>query len=166
VIVLLRIIKYSSEFDVILASSGSNMSKSRFLKLFWLSFIMLAVVLPLQTYVLYYNIVANLPWQPFSWNAVHGPEWNTVFPIPTGGEVPFPDRWITIAASFLLFLFYGLGNDAINLYRNTLVRLGLGRFFPTLYAPYVGSSYGKGLLSSISTKTKSFVGKTRTTISR
>jgi pheromone a factor receptor len=164
--VLVRIIKYSSEFDILLASSGSNMNKFRFLKLFWLSFILLLVVLPLQIYVLYFNISTNLPWLPFSWDAIHGSQWNTIIPVATGGTVVFPDHWVTIVASFVLFLFYGLGNDAIKLYRSWLLRVGVGRLFPSLYAPYEGSSYTKGLLSSISTKTKSFYSKTRTTLSR
>lgn len=121
--------RYRREFSEVLSSSGSNMTKSRFLRLFLLSMLLIAVVLPTQSYVLYQNSV--YPLVSYSWRLVHGSDWNRVYLVPAGGVVIF-DRWAEIAVGFVVFPFFGLGQEAQKMYRKGLLSMGFGRWFPSL----------------------------------
>lgn len=123
--------RYRKNFSEILASSNSNLTKNRFLRLFLLSIALIATFIPLQFYVLYVNSVEP-PLLPYSWDLVHSPQWGDIMLIPTGGEVYY-DRWIQIALGFGVFVFFGLGQDALNLYRKWLLKIGFGRVFSGLH---------------------------------
>lgn len=97
---------------------------------------LIAVVLPVQIYVFYNAMTAN--WIAYDWDTIHGPEWWDIVLIPTYGTVLY-DRWIHIAVGFALFLFFGLGKDALAMYRCWLLNIGLGTFFPSLQAVPLGS---------------------------
>ena len=122
--------RYRKDFSDVLSSSNSNLTKSRFLRLFILSMALIIVVLPTQCYVLYQNSVVGF--LPYSWEAVHGPHWNDIELFPAGGTVLF-DRWIQIAVGFALFPFFGLGQDAQTMYRKWLLKIGFGKVFPCLH---------------------------------
>ncbi|KAL6713188.1 a-factor receptor [Lecanora helva] len=130
VLVIIRMRKYQRDFSDILSSSSSNLTKSRFLRLFILSMTLIAVMLPTQYYVLYRN--SAVPLLPYDWSAIHGPDWNTIQFFPSGGTVLF-DRWIQIAVGFAIFPFFGLGKDAQVMYRRWLLSMGLGKIFPRLH---------------------------------
>ena len=130
------------------------------MRLFWLAFIMLLAVLPQQFFVFYMNLNAALPWHPFSWNETHGANWNMIIKVPTHGQASF-DRWIPIAGSIVMFLFFGMGHDAGAMYRSLLLHLGLGRYFPCLSSPKrhntsIIGSQNSGLIASWSKKLGSF----------
>lgn len=42
------------------------------------------------------------------------------------------DRWTNLGCGLLIFFFFGLGKDAVGMYREWLVKLGLGGCFPVL----------------------------------
>lgn len=92
---------------------------------------MLIVIFPIQCYVVWQNTVLSFPWHTYSWSAVHGPEWNTIIKYTTGGNAFF-DRWVPIAACILVFVFFGCGKDANELYLSFLRSLGLDRCFACL----------------------------------
>ena len=94
-----------------------------------MSLILLAIFLPVQCYIFYRN--ATFPLQPYSWSIIHGKEWWDIFLIPTYGSVTF-DRWVRIALGFTVFFCFGLGQDAMMMYRTWLLKMGLGRIFPKL----------------------------------
>ena len=58
--------------------------------------------------------------------------------VPSGGIVLY-DRWIWLAAGFLVFVFFGFGKDALAMYRSGLLAIGLGMVFPSLRDDYRGS---------------------------
>lgn len=122
--------KYRKDFAAILNASSSGMTKSRFLRLFFMSVTLIILGLPVQGYVLYQN-TATYSLEPYSWSRVHGPQWRRIILIPTRGTVPF-DRWIQLAVCFTVFIFFGLGHDAMKMYRQWLVKLGLAKIFPSL----------------------------------
>ncbi len=122
--------RYRRDFSEVLSSSNSNLTKSRFLRLFLLSMTLIAIMLPTQSYVLYQNSI--VPLIPYSWDLVHGPGWNQIFLVPAGGVALF-DRWAQIAVGFAVFPFFGLGQDAQKLYRQGLLKMGFGRLFPCLH---------------------------------
>lgn len=121
--------KYRKEFASILNSSDSNLTKSRFKRLFFMSFIIIVVVLPVQIYVLYQNV--SFPFSPYSWKTIHGPSWFDVILVPTGGAV-YSDRWVHIGTGLAVFVFFGFGRDAIKMYRSWLIQAGFGTIFPGL----------------------------------
>ncbi|KAH8702397.1 a-pheromone receptor PreA [Talaromyces proteolyticus] len=141
ILVVYRLIKYTSEFSSILRASGSNLTTKRFVRLFSLALVMILFVLPLQSYVFYTNVALMLPLQPYSWTIAHGPDFNTIIKVPSGGVVK-PDRWIPIALSVLVFGFFGLGQDAMRMYRSSLSRIGLTRLNSSL-SSHSSSETGK-----------------------
>lgn len=110
------------------------MSKSRFLRLFFVAFTMLVIILPVQAYVVYYDLSLSLPWHTYSWSRVHHASWNQIIKVPTNGKVFF-DRWTPIAIGIIIFIFCGFGRDAIRVYRMILWRLGFGSCFPRVSRP-------------------------------
>ncbi|GLI75158.1 a-factor receptor [Penicillium ochrochloron] len=133
-LVLIRMRKYRSDFSLILRSANSRMSKSGFLRLFFLASAMLLAILPCEGYVVYYDLILSFPWHPYSWSGIHGPEWYQIAKYPTQGVVFF-DRWTPIAAGFMLFIFFGFGRDATRIYRMFFWRIGLGYCFPVFARP-------------------------------
>ncbi|KAB8221778.1 pheromone A receptor-domain-containing protein [Aspergillus novoparasiticus] len=127
-LVVYRLHRYRNQFGDILQASNSNLNKSRFMRLFLLSFIVLLAILPVQTYVVYKNIELSLPWHSYSWRVAHGPHWNKIQKIPSGGD-PFFDRWFPIASGFMLFILFGCGRDASRMYGSYLRLLRLDRCF-------------------------------------
>lgn len=153
-IVLYRLFKYKRDFSFIVSSSGTT-TKSRFLRLLIISLLLLVGSYPVQLYLLYFNLTEYLPWLPYSWSYVHGPQWGEIEKTPMLGQVFF-DRWIHVVAGYLLFVFFGFGNDATLMYRSALLKLGFGRCFPGLKHPHLrnmsqrqgSSSSGFGSFSS------------------
>ncbi|THW07888.1 fungal pheromone STE3G-protein-coupled receptor [Aureobasidium pullulans] len=127
VIVIIRLFKYKSSFNSILASS--NTTRSRFLRLFIIAFVFLIGITPLQIYIL----VVQVPppgTKPFSFSTIHDPSsWNSSVVIPS---TVLYDRWTNLGCGLLIFFFFGLGKDAVGMYREWLVKLGLGGCFPVL----------------------------------
>lgn len=115
--------KYRRDFSSILSASNSNLTESRFLRVFLLSSLLVLIFLPLQTYVLYQNL--SRPLLPYSWDLVHErSSWMDIIMVPQHGVVPL-DRWITIILGLLLFVFFGLGSDATKMYRKWWLKLKL-----------------------------------------
>ncbi|KAL9125703.1 MAG: hypothetical protein Q9217_005132 [Psora testacea] len=155
VLVIYRMHKYRKEFSTILVSSNSNLTKNRFLRLFLMSIALILVFLPVQVYILYQNSI--VPMLPYSWALVHGDDWGDIMLLPTGGAVIF-DRWIQIAFGFAIFLFFGMGHDAQEMYRKWLLVIGLGRVFPSLRQ---SSQDRRNLSSSVGSQTNSVTSRTR-----
>lgn len=127
VLIIVRLIKYTSEFSTILGASRNSLTKQRFIRLFGLSSLMILIILPLQIYVYYTNIQVLLPAHPYSWKATHGPSLSQITKVPTNGRLKF-DRWLPPAFSVLIFGFFGLGQDAANMYNNFFNAVGLKRY--------------------------------------
>ena len=124
-----RIRKYRKEFAAILHASNSGLTKSRFQRLVFMCLVLTVLGIPVQFYILYKNCM--YPMVPYSWSRVHGPAWWDIILIPTDGTVTF-DRWIQLGVGLTVFIFFGLGNDAIGMYRRWLLKVGLGKLFPNL----------------------------------
>lgn len=151
-LVLIRLYRYRSDFVHILRSRGSNMNKSGFLRLFLLAFTMLLAILPVQAYVVYYDMILSLPWHPYSWSRIHGPQWHTILKIAAYGHVFF-DRWTPIASGFMIFIFFGFGRDAFRMYRTLFWSLGLGYCFPGVARPLDSHATGTAAPTNASNST-------------
>ncbi|KAJ5360368.1 Fungal pheromone STE3 GPCR [Penicillium concentricum] len=134
-LVLIRVHKYRSDFANIIRASSSNLSKSRFLRLFFLALSMLICILPLQGYVVYNDIRLSLPWHSYSWSEIHNEgAWHTIVKYPIDGTVFF-DRWTPVASGFMIFIFFGFGRDATRMYRTVFWYLGLSYCFSSIEPP-------------------------------
>ena len=150
-----RMRKYQQDFSSVLSSSNSNMTKKRFLRLFCMSMTLIVVIIPAQLYILL-SFIKTVAY-PYYWNEVHGPDWGDIFLIPSQGVVS-PDHWIQIAVGFLIFGFFGIGQDAQEMYRKWLLHLGFGRFFQSLH---VSVRERRRLKQSSSSQTSSQVSRAR-----
>ncbi|KAL9046750.1 MAG: hypothetical protein Q9214_000497, partial [Letrouitia sp. 1 TL-2023] len=74
---------------------------------------------------------ADVPSDPYDWQEIHGQAWNDVILVPLYGAINF-DRWIQITFGYVIFFFFGLGSDAMKMYRKWLLKCGLGRLYPRL----------------------------------
>ncbi|KAJ5146022.1 Fungal pheromone STE3 GPCR [Penicillium bovifimosum] len=162
-LVLIRVHKYRSDFASILRASSSNLSKSRFLRLFFLALSMLVCILPLEAYVVYSNIELSIPWHAYSWSRNHHKSsWYHIRKMESYGEVFF-DRWTPVASGFMIFIFFGFGRDATRMYHTVCWYLGLGYCFPSIEPPTDShatptpppGSTGSTLVESISSRARS-----------
>ncbi|KAF4764757.1 hypothetical protein N7455_010678 [Penicillium solitum] len=171
-LVLIRVHKYRNDFANILHASSSNLSKSRFLRLFFLALSMLICILPLQGYVVYNDIILSLPWHNYSWSRIHNGKWNNIEMVPIDGTVFF-DRWTPVASGFMIFIFFGFGRDATRMYRTVFWYLGLGYCFPGIQRPTdthstapspPHASAATTLVGSISSRAKSLFSRQKESI--
>jgi pheromone a factor receptor len=78
---------------------------------------------------------------------------------PSGGKVYY-DRWVWLGAGVAVFCFFGMGRDAVKMYREMLVRIGLGKVFPSLNVEYMSrQTSARGSTSSIGSKAKMLLKK-------
>ncbi|KAJ5836575.1 Fungal pheromone STE3 GPCR [Penicillium robsamsonii] len=166
-LVLIRVHKYRSDFANIIRASSSNLSKSRFLRLFFLALSMLICILPLQGYVVYNDILLSLPWHSYSWGEIHnGDKWHTIAKYPIDGAVFF-DRWTPVASGFMIFIFFGFGHDAARMYRTVFWYLGLSYCFPCIEPPTdTHSTPSPGHISTATTLVGSIGSRARSLFSR
>ncbi|KAK5020425.1 hypothetical protein LTR60_000524 [Cryomyces antarcticus] len=149
-LVIFRLHRYRLHFSRLLAAS--NTTKSRFMRLFIMSQILIFAFVPIQVYIFYLNM--QLPLLPYSWNEVHSAAaWAQIVMIPSFGTVLF-DRWIRVVCGFLVFVFFGVGADAVLMYMSWLLALGCGRIFPSLKREGNGRSSPKHSLGSWGEKAK------------
>lgn len=121
-----RIHKHRRRFEDLL-SNNSSLTRSRFTRLFILSVMLLVIEVPVTFYIFYLNL--NAPMLPYDWDRVHGEGWLGITKIPTNGRIQF-DRWIPVGTGFLVFAVFGLGKDAMTMYREWLNIIGIGKFLP------------------------------------
>lgn len=172
-LVLFRLYKYRSDFESILRASRSNLSKSRFLRLFFLAFVTFLTILPAEAYIVYYDIAVSLPWHSYSWSQIHGPEWYVIKQFPTQGQVFF-DRYLPIAMGLMIFIFFGFGRDSTRMYRTALWYIGLGYCFPGVTRPVdshatprpANSSGATTLVESTASRAKQFFNRAKKRSSR
>lgn len=130
VAVTYRIRKYRSNFSHILSSSSSNLTTSRFLRLFFMSSTLILLYTPVTIYFFYVNL--NVEWLSYDWYIIHHPDhWETIIYLPSQGVRTF-DCYCSIAMAIFVFIYFGMGGDAIDMYRNWMLKAGLGRWFPCL----------------------------------
>ncbi|KAL3419193.1 pheromone receptor 1 [Phlyctema vagabunda] len=137
-LVVLRLRKHRHSFASTLSSTGSNLTSRRFLRLFMFSCSILVIYLPVIFYYFYLNLMdINLSSQPYSWSRIHDPKiWQTIkfWQLKDQPGLQY-DGWPNVAQSLLVFCFFGMGNQALEAYREFLVRIGLNKMWPRLNQP-------------------------------
>ena len=159
VLLIWRLHCYRREFSRLIAAR--NTTKSRFLRLFLMSLLLVVGILPYSGFVLYQNAIHMK--ESYSWERVHGPGWNSIIKVPSYGVARY-DLWGKAATGYLAFLFFGTGTDAGRMYKRALLSVGLGKVFPRLHkdgSVVSGPSSFIGSWSSASNKAKAFFSGTR-----
>ncbi|KAF2747692.1 STE3-domain-containing protein [Sporormia fimetaria CBS 119925] len=132
-LLLYRLYVYRCEFTVLI--EARNTTKSRFIRLFAMSFVLVVVILPYSFWVtwLFINNIRKSPVRDdISWSKLHGPGWNRSVKMPSYGQV-HTDKWGHIATGYLIFILFGTGKDASTVYKRMLCSMGFGKLFPSLY---------------------------------
>ncbi|KAF2666259.1 STE3-domain-containing protein [Microthyrium microscopicum] len=146
-LILIRMYKYRRNFATIMTSASTT--KSRFNRLLCISILLIFAVLPLAVASLVY--IATQEFHGFSWNDVHYVNWGPRM-IPTNGQLAHWDSIIAIISGYILFLAFGLGNDALDMYKQWGRKLGLARIFPSLNA--TGSSKNTSAMTSAASRAR------------
>lgn len=127
-LLLYRLYRYRREFHRLVAAR--NTTKSRFVRLFLICVVIILLCLPYNLYLLL-KLLPEIK-DPYDWNTVHGPNFDSILMIPVFGQVP-ADKWGQVASGYVIFLIFGTGTDAYNTYRTMLLALGFGKVFPILF---------------------------------
>lgn len=122
-----------------------------------MSITLIAVFLPIQLYL--FSTAMSEEFTPYDWDKIHSPGWwQRIILVPTSGKLLF-DHWLHIFMGFTLFLFFGLGKDAIAMYRGWWLSIVLfGRAPPG--AQNTGSST---TLGSFGSRARAIFSKKRST---
>jgi pheromone a factor receptor len=112
-------------------------------KLYFMTLVILAVVLPIVCVLFIMNILQGLPWTiPFDYDRIHfGPDpYNINFiSFTTSDLMSFEDlclNYISALTSIAIFISFGTSTEAYNRYRKFLLLFGLGIIFPKLHEEY------------------------------
>ncbi|CAK7223447.1 a-factor receptor [Sporothrix eucalyptigena] len=111
-------------------------------KLYFMVLCILVPYTPIMAAFAGVNVIEGWPWNsPSSFNMVHfnGPvPYNSIsiFGAQDLGFLSLNMSWIPIVSAYVAFVFFGTSKEAINIYREYAVALGLGYCFPKLYDVY------------------------------
>ena len=103
--------------------TSSSTTQSRFMRLLFISIVIILAILPQTIYALWSQVQAGL--HPFRWYQIHYVAWD-IAKFPTGGRIFV---WTGPAASIcglFVFIAFGLGKDAVLMYKQWLDKIGLG----------------------------------------
>lgn len=103
--------------------------RMRYLRLFGLACTSLVFYFPLSMYAFCRNFLFVR--HPFAWDKIHPPQWTdrVVWARESPNIIEF-DRWVQIALGFVGFGFFGLGQDAITMYKMWLLRIRIAMGWP------------------------------------
>lgn len=123
ILIIFTFFKKRKDVKDILRCTNSGLNISRFSKLLSFCCIVILVMFPVSVYV----FASDLSHVDSSYNfkMIHNTAvWFTVSFVPEAQ--PLYTVWIYIAISYIVFVFFGLGSDAIEMYLEILSRIGLG----------------------------------------
>lgn len=122
VLVLYSYFKKRRDILDILRCTNSGLNFKRFARLLIFS---LLIVLVLTPFVIH-NLVSDIPLykMPFRWSEVHNNDWGTKYAM-QGSDSQLTPQITDICLSALTFLLFGLGSDAIVMYKSAFAKVGL-----------------------------------------
>ncbi|KEY71881.1 hypothetical protein S7711_06022, partial [Stachybotrys chartarum IBT 7711] len=131
--------------------------------------------LPMVCVLAVLNVIDMGTLEPFDYNMIHNHDtpypWNTIVYVRSQdvGFAYMNNCYMSVISAIPIFFFFGMTKDAINMYRQAMVSLGMGRFFPSLkqefdpdQAAYRGNTLGSfGSTQTASTTTSARKSKLR-----
>lgn len=143
-----------------------NTTKSRFIRLFLICFILTCLVVPYSAYPFYSfcSELANLKWDE-EWDKLNGNKKSIILMFPSYGQVHI-EKWGQVVIGYVVFFVFGTGTDAHNTYKKMLLALGLGRIFPSLYVMRESGTSTPSSFISARTWTSTYVSKAKSYFSK
>ncbi|KAK9247153.1 pheromone A receptor-domain-containing protein [Lipomyces tetrasporus] len=124
-ITIYRYFQRRRQFREVLRSSQSGLTVARFARLLFFCITVMFVELPLAIVTLVTNVKPGI--HAFNFSNTHA-NWNTIPRVVASGTRK--DFYYFTIVSVLLFVYFGFGVDARNMYRDWLVALGFRKLFP------------------------------------
>lgn len=125
---LLLFVFYKKRKDVrdILHCTNSGLNISRFSRLLIFCMVIILIMFPFSMYSFVSDLKNVSPmYRHYSFKETHNSAlWNVILHFDPGQ--PLYSVWLYIVMSYLVFLIFGLGSDALNMYANFLRTIGLG----------------------------------------
>ncbi|KAK0304536.1 a-factor receptor [Friedmanniomyces endolithicus] len=152
ILILIRLLRYRTTMSTILAHSP-HQTQTRFMRLYLFCLVLILTFVPLQAYTLAQNL--SQAREKYSWSALHDPAaFGEIYMMPSNGRV-LPEAYIWLAGGFFIFVFFGLGKDAVAMYRAGLLALGAERVFPGLKSGVSPQRHSvSGTLGSLGSKAR------------
>lgn len=126
--VLTLVIYFRKRKDVkdLLRCTNSGLNLKRFARLLIFDVLIIIALVPVSIY--YFASDFSLFQGKFVWSEVHSMYWGEIYFYDFGINIVY-DRWVHIALSVVTFLLFGLGSDALKMYKSALCLMGLKRLF-------------------------------------
>lgn len=115
VLTLITFFRKRKDVKDILLCTNSGLNIKRFARLLIFSFLIVFAMIPLSLY--YFVSQAEVLKNPFHWDQVHNEEWNVIY-FYDFGFFTFYDRLVNCILSVLAFIIFGLGSDALDMYKS------------------------------------------------
>jgi pheromone a factor receptor len=130
---LVRLWKHRQQMSSVL-SSTPGLSQARFTRLFVFASVLLLCYLPLALVAFAENLMIHL--HIYSWSYIHPPDWASTISLVRPKNITF-DRWAQVFTAYVLFGFYGWGDEARQTYLSALhgVRSAIAKCFEWLGLP-------------------------------
>lgn len=126
--ILTVILYFRKKYDVkdLLKCTNSGLNIKRFARLLIFSLLIIFTLLPISAYL----IALDAPnfGGAYEWSLVHGPDWNETAFFDLGATGLY-EKYIDIGVSVIAFLLFGLGTDAVSMYKIWLINIKLGKVF-------------------------------------
>lgn len=126
--VLTLVTYFRSRKDVrdILRCTNSGLNIRKFARLLIFSLLIIIVLVPISVY--YFVSDATVFTEKFQWSKYHNQYWGTILYADLGMSIVY-DKWADIALSIVTFFLFGLGTDALEVYKNFYYNVGLSALF-------------------------------------
>lgn len=143
----------------ILRCTNSGLSFKKFARLLIFNVLIAVVMIPVTVY--YFSRNVSGVHGKFEWSKAHE-LWNVILFFDNGYQIVY-DRWVEVALAIVTFLLFGLGSDAILMYKTGFLKVGIGKLLPQkkpAASPLEGigrtlpSPTAKSVLSKMSTQTR------------
>ncbi|KAI5954745.1 STE3 [Candida theae] len=117
VLTLYKYFQKRKDVKDILKCTNSGLNLKRFARLLIFSFLIVFAMTPLSIY--YFAQKVSYASYPFRWSEVHGPDWGDIYAVDFGFFAVI-DRLVNASLSVVAFLLFGLGTDALKMYKSFL----------------------------------------------
>lgn len=123
VLIIVKFFKKRKDVKDILKCTNSGLNLARFAKLLIFCIIVILVMFPFSLYIFTDDIGNVSP--HFNFDEYHSKVfWDSVIYLPF--KAPYFVTWVYLSLSYSVFIFFGLGSDAIEMYLEILSKIGFG----------------------------------------
>ncbi len=123
ILIIVKFFQKRKDVRDILKCTNSGLNLARFAKLLIFCIIVILVMFPFSLYVFTDDLGNVSP--HFNFSEYHSSVfWDAVIYLPF--KAPYYVTWVYLSVSYAVFIFFGLGSDAIEMYLEILSKIGFG----------------------------------------